>query len=293
MYQAQQRGCIILSIFRKKVFVKGIVIAAILFVLAVITILFTPSNSIPVLSYHQINDKDLNPLTVSTSEFDAQMKYLSENGYHTISPAQLISHLEDDAPLPDKPIVITFDDGYKDNYQNAFPILQKYHQNATIFLISDYVNNYEKYLTWEQINEMQQYGIDFESHTLSHMVLTEAKSDDELNAQLVKSKEALEWRLGKKIEYIAYPCGNYNRHIIELTKAAGYKGAFTVNFGRSKVGDPVYALDRVPVFGCNSHTYLRFRLRLKCTQIFAPLQTFKTNLIQNNHPFLARLIWVP
>lgn len=267
--------------------------AAILLAAAVIAIFFMPSRGVPVLNYHQINDKDQNSMTVTTDEFDAQMKYLSDNGYHTISPQELYAHLANGADLPEKPILISFDDGYKDNYQNAFPILKKYQQTAMIFLISDYVNTYEKYLTWEQIKEMQQYGIDFESHTLSHMVLTEAPSEQELINQLQKSKEALEWHLGSKVEFIAYPCGNYTPHIIETAKNIGYKAAFTVNFGRSKTGDPLFALDRVPVFGCTSHSFLRFRLRLKFTQFFATMQEVRSDLLKSNHPLLAKCIWIP
>ena len=282
-----------MSIFNGKFLVKGIVITAILLVLAVITILFTQAKGIPVLNYHQINDEAHNPMTVSTSEFAAQMQYLADSGYTTISPDDLQAYLENGQQLPENPILITFDDGYKDNYQNALPILKKHAQKATVFLISDYVNTYEKYLTWQQIQEMQQAGINFGSHTLSHMVLTEAPSPEEVQKQLAKSKEALEWHLGQKVEYIAYPCGTYNQNIIDMTRAAGYKAAFTVNFGRDMIGDSSYALNRIPVFGCNSHTFLRFRLRLKFTQIFSPLQNIKVQLLQGNSPRLARLIWIP
>lgn len=232
-------------------------------------------------------------MTVSTSEFAAQMQYLADNGYTTISPDDLQAYLEKGQQLPENPILITFDDGYKDNYRNALPILKQHAQKATVFLISDYVNTYEKYLTWQQVQEMQQAGISFGSHTLSHMVLTQASSPEEVQKQLTKSKEALEWHLGQKVEYIAYPCGTYDQSIIDMTKAAGYKAAFTVNFGRDRPGDSSYALNRIPVFGCNSHTFLRFRLRLKFTQIFSPLQNIKTQILQENHPLLARLIWIP
>ena len=156
--------------FHKFFFVKGILIAAMfaaLSFLAVIIISFTPVSGVPVLNYHQINDVDHNAMTITTKQFEAQMKYLSDNNYTAISPDQLIDHLETGAPLPPHPVLITFDDGYKDNYLNAFPILKKYQMTATIFLISDYVSTYEKYLTWDEIALMQRDGIDFESHTSS------------------------------------------------------------------------------------------------------------------------------
>lgn len=282
--------------FHKFFFVKGILIAAMfaaLSFLAVIIISFTPVSGVPVLNYHQINDVDHNAMTITTKQFEAQMKYLSDNNYTAISPDQLIDHLETGAPLPPHPVLITFDDGYKDNYLNAFPILKKYQMTATIFLISDYVSTYEKYLTWDEIALMQRDGIDFESHTLSHMNLIEAASDEELQQQLAGSKAALEWHLGKQVNYIAYPCGTYNPKIMSQTKATGYRGAFTVNFGRDDHDDAQYALDRIPVFGGNSHTYLRFRLRLKLTPVFSYLDQLKTDLQKRGNTTLARIIPSP
>ncbi len=129
---------------------------------------------VPVLNYHQINDRDHNALTLSTSEFEAQMRYLAENGYHPITPNELADHLENGAPLPEKPILLTFDDGYIDNYKNAYPILQKYGLKGSIFIITDYLNVYPNYLTWEICQEMQDSGIiDIECHTMTHVALSE------------------------------------------------------------------------------------------------------------------------
>ncbi|MBQ5821842.1 MAG: polysaccharide deacetylase family protein, partial [Selenomonadaceae bacterium] len=113
---------------------------------------------VPVLSYHQVNDEDNNALTVPTAVFEQQMAYLHDNGYHAITPDQLNAYLTEGAPLPEKPVLITFDDGYRDNYENAFPILQKYGMTATIFLISDFMDRFDKYLTWQQVQEMSEAG---------------------------------------------------------------------------------------------------------------------------------------
>ena len=112
----------------------------------VIAVLFTSflsfvrdaSTGIPVLNYHQINDRDHNALTVPVSEFEREMAYLKAEGYTAITPEQLSNHLKYGSPLPPKPVMITFDDGYRDNYTNAFPILKKYGFTASIFLISDF-----------------------------------------------------------------------------------------------------------------------------------------------------------
>lgn len=130
-----------------------------------------------------------------------------------------------------KPVILTFDDGYVDNYKNAYPILEKYNLKGTIFLISDFIGTYPNYMTWAQVDEMQQSGlIDFESHTLSHPELDKIPAD-EVWHQLDSSKKALEWRLGKPINFIAYPCGSYDEELERMTKEAGYRAAFTVHYG--------------------------------------------------------------
>lgn len=272
-----------------------IVLAAVVLtcVACCIYLLHNAAQSVPVLNYHQINDRDENALTVHTDQFEAQMKYLTEEGYHVITPEEMISAWENDEPLPEKPVIITFDDGYADNYRNAYPILQKYNQKATIFLISDYVSTYPNYLTWTQVSEMQDSGlIDFESHTLSHEQLDSTSPDETWN-QLEGSKKALEWHLRKEINFLAYPCGSYDEELQQLVKKAGYKGAFTVNYGLADKGENHYILDRVPIFGCTNHTLLRFKLRLQYTPIFAPLARLNKDLLDNHHTFLARFIPTP
>lgn len=247
---------------------------------------------VPVLNYHQINNKDQNALTLSATEFEAQMHYLYNEGYTTISPDQLADYIQYGKSLPPNPILITLDDGYEDNYQVAYPILQKYHFTATIFIITDFVGKYGRYLTWEQIKQMSDNGLTFEDHTLSHIVLTKA-SDEEVRAQLVQSKKALEWHLGKKIEYLAYPGGEYDQRVIQMTKEAGYRAAFTVNFGRDMENSTLYTLNRIPIFGGEIHTFLRFWLRLKFTVIFNALQNFQAFLLKEGDISLARVIYIP
>lgn len=252
------------------------------------------SDSVPVLNYHQINDTEKNPLTVDTEQFERQMEYLAEEGYHAITPGEMIDCWETGAELPSNPVIITFDDGYLDNYRNAFPILQKYGMKATIFLISDYVSTYPNYLTWDNAKEMQESGlINFESHTLSHVELTETDSAEETRHQLHDSQEALEYHLQKPVRFIAYPCGSYDEEVERLTKDANYRAAFTVNYGLAAPDEQRFVLDRIPIFGCNQHTFLRFKLRLTLAPLFSPLSTWKKDLQNNGHPWLASLIWIP
>ncbi|MBP2633519.1 MAG: polysaccharide deacetylase [Firmicutes bacterium] len=280
-----------MQIVTKKAIRYGIIIL-IFILLGLGYIAFHYFQGIPVLNYHQINNKDHNTLTLSSTEFEAQINYLYQEGYTGISPDQLADYLQSGKNLPPKPILITLDDGYKDNYQVAYPILQKYHFTATIFVITDFVDNYGKYLTWNQIREMSDNGVSFEAHTLSHISLPKA-SDEEIRNQLIKSKEAIEWRLGKKVDYLAYPGGEYDQRVIQLAKEAGYRAAFTVNFGRDRINSTLYTLNRIPIFGGQSHTFFRFWLRLNFTRTINALQNLKTYLLREGDTSIADLIYIP
>lgn len=279
-----------MQLLKKKMILLGSAVAV--FLLAGLSyIIFSSFSGVPVLNYHQINDEAHNALTLSSYEFDAQMAYLYKAGYTTISPDQLLDHLQYGTELPPNPILITFDDGYEDNYRVAYPILQKYHFKATIFLITDFVGHNGRYVSWRQVREMQDNGFSFQSHTLSHILLAKA-SDEEIASQLTRSKEALEWHLGKKVEYLAYPGGSYDQRVINLTKQAGYRGAFTINLGRSTKECGFFTLNRIPIFEA-SHTLFRFWLRLKFTETFSALQNFKIYLHKKGVGALANFIYVP
>ena len=250
---------------------------------------YAPPSGIPVLNYHQINDEDENLLTVSTEEFETQLAWLEANGYHTITAAELADALEGKGNLPERPILITFDDGYIDNYKCAFPILKKHNMKAIIFLISEYVSLYPNYLTWEQLAEMQSAGIEFGSHTVDHNVLTEL-SPNSVNHELADSKNVLESRLGRRVEFLAYPCGYTNEYIKTRVQATGYRAAFTVNLGNVHPSDDFYALNRVPIFGALPHTMFRFVSRLQCPRFAAWLENLQRDLIHSGHSGLAELL---
>ena len=272
----------------KPVLLRLCIAVLIIFGFAVLAFYSKPSG-IPVLNYHQINDVDENLLTVSTSEFETQMAWLEENGYQTISVSELLDFLDGKGSLPERPVLITFDDGYIDNYQCAFPILKKHNMKACIFLISEYVSLYPNYLTWEQLAEMQSSGIEFGSHTVDHNVLTEL-SPNSVNHELADSKDLLEKRLKRRIEVLAYPCGFTNEYIKSRVNASGYRAAFTVNLGNVHTGDDLYALNRVPIFGALPHTMFRFEGRMRCPRLAAWLENLQKDLIRSGHTGLAELL---
>ena len=199
-----------------------------------------------VLNYHMVNSMFIS-LAVEPSDFDWQMKYLVDHGYHSITPDELYDFLAGRGTLPDRPVLITFDDGYEDNYTNAYPILKKYNLKATIFIVTGFVSKRKGYLTWDQLREMEKNGITAQSHTVTHAPLPELP-DDRIREELVESKRKAEAELGHPVEYIAYPTGVHDLHIVGIAKEAGYKGGFTVKYGNVDRASNIYALERVPVF---------------------------------------------
>lgn len=219
-----------------------------------------------VLNYHQVANNP-NSLAVQISDFDTQMKFLAESGCITITPDELYAGLNGEIELPPKPVLITFDDGYTDNYTNAFPILKRYNLRATIFVIPAFTSVYPNYMTWEQLKEMEANGITIESHTLTHPKLEELP-DDEIRNELLNSKNLLEENLGHPVEFLAYPTGTYNLHIAGIAQDIGYKGAFTIKYGVVDKGSNFFALERVPIFNTAQNTMKDFYERIAWRQSF-------------------------
>lgn len=214
---------------------------------------------VPVLNYHQVNNKFQTCLTMKPKNFEEQMKYLHDNDYHVITQQQFDEYMSGDGTLPDRPVLITFDDGYADNYQYAYPIMKKYGMRGTIFLITGLVDK-PGYLTWEQIKKMSADGMEFGSHTVSHKPLTSFDREG-ARRELTESKAVIGQHLGKPCTFFAFPEGKFDDMVMEETKAAGYKYGFTVETGRDFPWDDHYDLDRVPFFeGPISFKHFRFRL---------------------------------
>ena len=250
---------------------------------------------VPVLKYKRVNDVDKNENTLSVEQFDAQMKYLVDEGYSVISPAELLDAWEGKGALPAKPVVLTFDDSHVDAYKNVFPILQKYKLKATFFVVTDTINLYPDCLTWEQAKEMQDSGLaEIESRTLEGKDLTKVRTRDKLWDQIYGSKQAIEWYLKKPANFIAYPLGKYDLDTEDISKEVGYRAGFINSYGLNHKDDEnKFILERVPILGDNSHTLLRFQLRLKGAALFAPLSKLKDRLTSDGNPEVAGLIPLP
>lgn len=201
--------------------------------------------SIPILLYHRVGIEP-DDLTISIKHFEQDMEMLAYSGYNTLSLAQIKQHLHGDGvELPSKPLLITFDDGYLDNYTNAFPILQKYAMTASFYIITGMTGNNDR-LTVAQIRQMQAAGMDFGAHTVTHRPLADL-SAKEVTIELTKSKNDLEQILGKAVEFIAYPCGSYNTQTLTIAQEAGYLGGFSVQDGFANFSNAL-AIRRIPIF---------------------------------------------
>ncbi|BCZ46864.1 deacetylase [Clostridium gelidum] len=209
------------------------------------------NRGVPVLCYHSINSDPLkkNSITMSKEKFREQLKIIKDSGYITLTMAELNDYLFKDKSMPEKSVVISFDDGYRDNYNNAFPILKEFNMNATIFVISSYLNR-DSYLTAEEIKEMSDYGIDIESHTVSHVKLSTLSYKDQLK-ELKNSKDTIENITGKPVISIAYPEGKFNKDTKKATLEAGYSMGFTIERGYADRNDNPAQLNRI----CVDYTY--------------------------------------
>lgn len=296
---------------------------------------------VPILQYHRVNsgEDDYFDLAVAPEYFEKQMKCLTRH-YNVISLAELIDRLRQGTPIPKRPAVVTFDDGYRDNYLVAYPILKKYKVPATIFLTVGYIDagrvlwvdrlaymfkttpletleielpelgsgshiyrlkgiqerlkvvdtftsllktvtedrkndilaelagslrvNMDKVsgslmLTWKQVKEMDANGISFQSHTMTHPILTKV-SNEQARSEIVESKRTIQEKTGKPVICLAYPNGgpgDFDDSIVKILADSGYQCAISSLEGLVGVNSDLYALRRkYPVFNRSSHEFV-------------------------------------
>lgn len=182
---------------------------------------------VPVLIYHHIRQATENDsqnsrqFIVSPEIFEQQIEYLADNDFQTISFKNLADYFDGKFSLPAKPVIISFDDGLINQYQNAFPVLQKYNLNATFFLFSNPIGRSENYLTWEQVKELDAAGMEIGGHGFYHLFLNKI-NDAELEKEIIESKRIIEENLGHEIFAFAYPFGAYNGEVTKKINEAGY-----------------------------------------------------------------------
>jgi peptidoglycan/xylan/chitin deacetylase (PgdA/CDA1 family) len=199
--------------------------------------------------YHSVavNPPAKNRMLIPLDNFKQQMYFLKIHKYNVISLQEAADMIKWGRNIPPKTVVITFDDGFKDNYTLAFPILKETGLKATIFIIVDEVGRKEgDRLSWEEIRQMRDSGlVDFGSHALGSRALIDIKDEADLKREIFDSKKALEERLGRTVNSFAYPGGFLNPHIRQLVAEAGYSVAVTTIRWKRGLNKDIFVLKRV------------------------------------------------
>lgn len=192
---------------------------------------------VPVLCYHRFGPTVADGMTVTTPVFEAQLKWLQENGYTVIPLRTLVNYLRGQGPPPPpKSVVITADDAHKTVYSDMLPLAKKYNIPITLFIYPSAVSNASYVMTWEQLKELQQTGLfDMQSHTFWHPNFKKEKKKLKpeeyqklVDSQLAKSKASLEKRFGGTVDVLAWPFGIYDEELEKAAAKAGYVTAFSI-----------------------------------------------------------------
>ncbi len=215
-----------------------------------------------ILTYHSISDKIEPDETVTLEEFEKQLQYIKEN-YKVISLDEAIEYLQTDFEKISGSIVITFDDGYGDNYYNAYPLLKKHNFPATIFLISDFIkNDGSKYLSPSQIHEMMGNNISFGSHTVFHRILARLTNEEAIR-EIRDSKDILESELSQKINSFAYPVGtraDFDDATMDIVKSCKYACACSNMYGMNDEDTDIFALKRIGIETTDTFSIFKHKL---------------------------------
>ncbi len=230
------------------------------------------ADTLRVLMYHRVSDdpgRDI--LAVTPFAFAEQMRWLGEEGYEVLPVGEALSRL-DAGTLPEKAVSITFDDGYRDNFEEAFPVLARYRMPAMIFPVTGFVlgegehpryHNHPvpvPYLTVEQIRLMNQSGIDFGCHTHNHSLLS-GISPENAFLEIRQAKKLLEEWIGSPVRMFAYPNGVFLPEHFQILEALGFDAAFSVRPGKNRPGQSRWCLRRTEVSGRDSLVDFIYKMR--------------------------------
>ncbi|MFA5350619.1 MAG: polysaccharide deacetylase family protein [Candidatus Omnitrophota bacterium] len=225
----------------------------------------TPKYSVPILTYHSIG-YGYGSFFVAPENFIKQMEYIKKNGYEVITLDELVRGIKDKKVFKRNKVVITFDDGYKDNFEYAYPILKGFGFPATIFIITDFMDKGsvggKTFLSWDEVIAMSKDKISFGSHTKTHFYLGAVKNEEAAFEEISGSKKAIEQKIGMPADYLSYPSGGFNEKIKELVADVGYKGACSTNRGFADFNSDVYELKRVKVTNSDMAKPLSFWIKL-------------------------------
>jgi peptidoglycan/xylan/chitin deacetylase (PgdA/CDA1 family) len=211
---------------------------------------------VPILCYHQIREwrakdsKSAKDYICPTSVFEAQIKMLADSGYHAILPDQLYAYLATGAPLPSKPVMITFDDGDLDQYETAVPILEKHNYKAAFFIMTVAIGRrgYQPYMDKQQIKDLADRGHTIGCHTWDHHNVKKYQGQDWVT-QIEEPTKKLEAITGKPVKHFAYPFGLWNHEATVELKKRGYLGAYQLAEKKRDEENPLLSVRRIIASG--------------------------------------------
>lgn len=204
--------------------------------------------------YHHVATDTPPSTTISPGDFRRHLDYLKENDFNVVALDRMLEALQTGAELPDKAVVITFDDGYSSIYDTAFPMLQDYGYPFTLFLSTGPINSgLRNYMTWEQIEEMAEAGVLIANHMVEHPYMLDrgdAESEQEwivrLRTEMLQAEADIESHTGQSHKYLAYPYGEFNKAIKDMLSEAGFLG-LAQNSGAVNASTDMLAIPRYPL----------------------------------------------
>lgn len=204
---------------------------------------------VPILSYHHVRDwepadrEQDRPYIMPPAKLEAELRYLREQGYQSVSTAQVYAYYAEGKPLPPKPILLSFDDSYASQYTNAVPLLKQYGFSATFFIMTVPLDK-PNFMSKAQLRELDREGFDIQAHTWDHQNVTKLKTPAEWQRQLVEPKKELETILGHPVPFFAYPFGAYDAASAAKVKETGYLAAFALSDVLDPAAEPLFAIKR-------------------------------------------------
>ncbi|MGB3200557.1 MAG: polysaccharide deacetylase family protein [Nodosilinea sp.] len=215
---------------------------------------------VPILMYHDVLEPPEVFFDLTPADFEAHLQTILDNGLTPISPDQLVQHLRTGAPLPEKPILLTFDDGYAGHYEHVYPLLRKYQVPAMFFVFPGKVDGDvagRSTVTWDQLKTMAADPlVTIASHSVTHPADLRTLSDEDLAYEVVESKRRLESELGVPMRYFSYPTGHYDERVAQAVDRAGYLAAFTMREQNEQFAGASESLLAIERFGQSNLTAL-------------------------------------
>jgi peptidoglycan/xylan/chitin deacetylase (PgdA/CDA1 family) len=216
----------------------------------------TSYTRVPVLMYHYIRvnpdprDRTGFALSVTPAQFHAQMDYLARNHFSVIPLSRAIAAIRTHRPLPPRPVVLTFDDGYADFYTTAVPEMRRYGFTATDYVVPNLVGR-GSFMTWSQVTAADRLGFTIGAHTMNHVALARVPRS-QARAEMSQSKQALEQMLGHPVIEFAYPYGSFNGYLAGQARAMGFESAASTMTGAVHEPGELWWLHRQRVGGWTS-----------------------------------------